>query len=115
MPSVNRSVGQTRLIRSFAFNVDSSTTENYLYSSTASFRAVKFFVEVLDLDDGRSTAFVCVVTRNPSVISDQLFSKVGDSIAYNFNVLVSGSDVIIRVDNNDSNTIQVSVIRISLS
>ena len=113
MPSINSAFG-TDLIQSFVFQVTSSSTVDHVYVPVAGFKGTKFIVEVKDLVDDRSRFFDANVARlSNDDPKDNLFGKVGDGIAYNFNVLKIGSDIVIRVTNNDSNTLQVTVIRIT--
>jgi hypothetical protein len=114
MPSVTRSVGQTRLIKTFSFTVAVSTTENYIYSTVANFRSTKFFVEIVEDTTGEVSTFTANVsntsTNDPD---DTIFGKVGDKLKYTFNVLKSGSDIVIQVTNNEGNLLTVNVIRIT--
>lgn len=113
MPSINSAFG-TDLIASFAFNVAASTTVNYNYIPASQFGGTKFIVEVLDLVDGRSRFFDVNATRLSSDDpKDQLFGKVGDGIAYTFKVVKVATDITLEVTNNDSNTLQITVIRIT--
>ena len=112
-PSVNSAFG-TDLIDSFTFLVGSSLTVDRVYSTVSGFSGTKFIVQVKDLVDSRSRFFDVNVARlDDDEPKDNIFGKVGNGIAYTFNVLKIGSDIVIRVANNDTNTLEVTVIRIT--
>lgn len=114
MPSVNRSVGKSKLIRDFRFPVPASDTVDYIYNTVNQFRSTNLLVEVEETVTNEVRTFN--VTLSPTASEDPedtLFSKVGDNLNFSFNVLKIGSDIVIRVANNESNTILVSAIRIT--
>jgi len=114
MPSVARSVGQTRLIRFQDFTVAPSTTEDEVILPVTSFRSQKLFVEVQESVTSATKVFTANVAKIAvSGPDDTLFGKVGDDLDFTFNVLTVGSDVVMRVTNNEANTLTVSVIRIT--
>lgn len=113
MPSVSRSSGKNRLIREFDFEVASSATEDFVLDTLANFKNQKLLVRVTDQVDSRRRVWdIQAVKFASNDINDQLSSKLGDDINLDCNVLVSGSDVVLRVINNDSNTVLVNLIMI---
>lgn len=114
MPSVNRSA-PTRLIRNFDFTVPATSTVDYTYINVNKFRFTKFFVEVLETVTGEAKVFTAHLAKlSTDDPDDTIFGKVGDNLNFKFNVLKIATDIVIRVENNESNPIQVSIIRITI-
>lgn len=75
---------------------------------------MKLFVEVVEDSTGESDVFTANVARLSSDDpKDNLFGKVGNKLKFDFNVLKIGSDIILRVENNETNLITVSYLRIT--
>lgn len=49
-----------------------------------------------------------VVSKHNGDISDAVYSRLGDSLTIDYNVLVIGSDVVLQAINNESFAIEVS-------
>lgn len=114
MPSVNRSA-PTRLIKEFNFTVPGSSVVDYNYITVNKFKFTKFFVEVLNLVTNESSVFSANIAKlSTEEPDDTIFGKVGDNLNYKFNVLKIASDIVIRVENNEPNPVQISVIRITI-
>ena len=114
MPSIN-SRSATRLIKDFSFEVLSAATLDYVYVNVANFNFTKFFIEVQNKTTGEAQVFTAHVAKlSTNDPEDNIFGKVGDNLNFKFNVLKIGTDIVIRVENNEANTIKVSIIRITI-
>lgn len=114
MPSVNRSVGQTRLIKFQQFIVNPNSTHDEIILPIAVFKSQKMFIEVTNIATGNVIVFTCTVAANlVTGPDDTIFGKVGDELDYTFNVVSNSTDVVIRMTNNESDSLAVSVIRIT--
>lgn len=114
MPSVNRSA-PSKLIRSFNFDVPAGNTVDYDYISVARFNFTKFFVEIENVVTTETKVFTAHLAKlGTGDPDDNIFGKIGDNLNYKFNVLKIGSEIVIRVENNESDDIKVTIIRITI-
>lgn len=111
-----RTLGRTRLISDFTIGPvpGSGGTIDYPYIPVSEFGSVLFFVEVKNSATNEVEAFTSNVadtsTRDPD---DTIYGKVGEDLNFTFNVLKIGSEIVIRVVNNEADPILLRFVRIT--
>lgn len=74
--------------------------------------AVKYVIR--SKGGGKVSLLEMIVSKYNGGISDAVYSKLGDFLDVNYNVLVQGSDVILQAINNESFVIEVSVKKLTI-
>lgn len=113
MPSVFRSTGPNRLIKSFNFTAAASATTNHTVGLFVNNDSSWFFVNVIRNSDSAQMSFqmpvVKLLSGDPE---DQRFSILGEDLVFTFKAKLSGSDLIFEVVNSETSELAINYIRI---
>lgn len=107
------------------FRVPGKTVKNLLcapgnfviadtYMTTIEKRSCKWIVTITDIVDGRISVYEKLAAYRTPLLSPyhNTYGKIGDSISYTSDVLQSGTNMQIKITNNDMNTISINILRI---
>lgn len=84
------------------------------YMTTSEKRSCKWVVTITDVVDGRISMYEKLAAYRTTLLSPyhNTYGKIGDNISYDSDVLQSGTNMQIKITNNDMNTISINILRI---
>lgn len=80
----------------------------------ATFRAVKYIINIFNDAESASKTMELLINNENGSLSDSIFGKIGSIIDVEVDVVVSGSDMRIRVTNNETYNLGVTIARVTL-
>lgn len=113
MPSVSRSTGKTKLIRSFDFSAAGLATTNHVVGVANTLSSAWYLVTLTRDSDSTQQHFQFSV--GDTVLSEpdsQKYSVVGEDFDLIFKAIKTGSDLVFEVINSDTSSFSINYIRI---
>lgn len=117
MPGISSSSGAvaaSRLISDLSFTVNASSYGDGLLATFAEFSSMTLKIDILDTVDNRRSFLTIVASKqSDNTISEQVYGRIDDDIIFDAGLEVESGNVVLRLTNNDSNMLQVNIIKIS--
>lgn len=83
---------------------------------TQSYKASKYFLEASNSDEQKYKGFEIWSSRKgPADVVSSIFARLGDSLQIELNIMVVGSDIALRIVNNENFDLEVSIVKSNLS
>ena len=80
----------------------------------SSFRSNKYIIQFFNTAEAKFKQLEMATSKKSGDVSDQVHSKVGDILGVEAKFLVSGTDVVLRLTNNEAFIVSVSALRFNL-
>lgn len=113
MPSINKSVGATRIIKSFNFIAPATQTTNIPLGHYVNEAGAWYFITVVRSSDLAEQTFTLSTSKLLSGQPEhQRSSIVGQDMDFTFKVVKSGSDLEFEVANSETSDLTFTYIRI---
>ena len=113
MSAITSRSSKTNLIRKFTINVASGATVDEILDSFEGYKSTHYFIEVASPLGGKFQCASLNVCKLTTDLKDQLYGKVGDGINFKLSVLKVATDAVMRIENNEANPLEITVIRIT--
>jgi hypothetical protein len=113
MSAIASRSSKTNLIRKFVINVDPSDTFDEILDIFSDYKATHYFIEIAIPLEQKAMCASLNVAKLATDLKDQLYGKVGDPIQFKLSVLKVSSDAVMRIENNEANPLEITVIRIT--
>ena len=86
----------------FAFTVAAGQTKDIDSVLSSEFHSVKYQIRLTDVAATKNKVLVARASKKSSDVSDTVYSVLGDSLSVEVKVLEVGSDIVLRLVNNES-------------
>lgn len=81
-------------------------------NALAEFKAVEYIITVYNEAQDKYRSFHLSAIRKSGGVADSVFNKKGDSINYDVSVSISGSDVVLTLDNQESFALDATIYKL---
>lgn len=88
--------------------IAASGSTSVFTQTASSFRGYTAHVSIYDSTNDKLKNFSYMVSKKNSNIVENIYGKIGDVLSYEINSVVSGSQVITTITNNEAIAIQVN-------
>lgn len=94
--------------------VNGSSSKTIDTVALADFKAIKYVITFYNVANSATRSFEMNIVNENGTLKDSIKSKLGSSISYSINAVISGSDMTLQVSNNESYRIDATLAKLVL-